>query len=1144
MHRSGDTLVLSATDVSGHTACAHLTTLEHARAHGGPKPPRFDDPTAEALRQRGIEHEARVLEGFRASGLSVATIESPAWADAPARRRAAEATLAAMRAGTDVIYQGTLLGSGFDGRWLGRPDFLRKVGKPSALGDWSYEVIDAKLSREAKPAALIQLCFYSELLAALQGVEPDRMHLALGGPSGATESFRLADYSAYYRSAKRRFLTAIESAGTGATYPEPVAHCDVCDWGPVCRDRWHADDHLSLVAGITRKQRHQLEERGTRTLAALARIELPLHPPLDVGSAAALAKVRDQARIQLEGRESGTHCYELFPEIKELFGLCALPAPSPGDLFLDFEGDAFAAEGGLEYLLGYADAEGRFTALWAQDRAEEKAAFERFVDLVVARLEQHPDLHVYHFAPYETTAIKRLAATHATRVVEVDRLLEKRVFVDLHRVVRQSLRASVESYSIKKLEPLYGFTRTEDLRVASSARAHFEAWLQAGLGAPDPAMRATIEGYNRDDVLSTRALRDWLEERRAELATTLEREIPRPVYVEKKRKPQANDLSERIAAAFARLMEGIPDEEDDRTAEQQARWVMAQLLEWHRREEKSFWWNYFHLRDMTPEELTHDPSALGQLGEPEYVRDKDLSKVYRYAFPPQEHDIEAGENKKARDPATEIDYPVVAVNDEEGWIELSRKKKADAPRPSALIPFDLYQTRIQRESLLLLAEAILAHGMDAPGDRARTQLLLREPPRVGQGPGDPLRGEGEDALVAALRLGRALDETVLPIQGPPGAGKTHTGAHMILDLVEARKRVGITANSHKVIANLFEAVAKAAAKAGVSFRAAHAVSDSEKACDLPGVDVIDTDEACDILRTGEIKLVGGVSWLWSRPDMRSSVDVLFVDEAGQMSLANVLACGQAARSLVLLGDPQQLDQPKKGVHPPGIGVSALEYLSLGASTLADDRGLFLDRTWRLHPDLCAFTSELYYEGRLRSREGLERQRVDGPEPLRGTGLRFIPVAHQRNSSESPEEVEVIHALVSELLDSGATWTDAEGETRRVGPEDVLVVTPYNDQVDRLTERLPADVAIGTVDKFQGQEAPIVIYSPASSSAADAPRGMEFLFNPNRLNVATSRARCLAVVVGSPELLSVSCGSVRQMELANGFSRLGERAGAP
>lgn len=1142
MHLRGEDLILSATDLSAFAACPHLTTLGHRAALGGPKPPKFDDPSAEVLRRRGLEHEARILEEFRGQGLAVEEIPEEEGRSGNAAARA-EATLGAMRRGADVIYQGCLS----DGRWMGLPDFLRRVERPSGLGGWSYEVVDAKLAREAKAGAVLQITLYSSLLSAAQGTDPEHMHLALGR-GGGTERFRYHDFAAYARSVQGRLLAALVAGPGAATYPEPVEHCDVCAWRPVCQERWRSDDHLSLVAGIGRKQWRELEERGVPTLAALARLPLPLQPELEGVSDASLERVREQARIQLEGREVGEHRYELFTGVGEGFGLARLPEPGPGDLFFDIESDPHALEDGLEYLFGYCGPDLAFTARWALNRAEERSVFEEFVDMVTARLERWPGLHVYHYGHYEVVALKRLAGRYGSREAELDRLLRGAVFVDLHRVVTQSLRASVESYSIKKLEPLFGYEREVELRTANSALSHFEAWLALGTSERRTSeLLRQIEGYNRDDCVATAGLRDWLEERREELRRLTGEPVPRPVAPSPEPDDEAQEQLERVALLMARLAEGVPEDVEQRTPEQQARWLLAQMLEWHRRENKSFWWRHFEWLSCTDEELIRDRSALGGLEYVGVVETVQRSRVHRYRFPRQEHGFGPGD--RPYDPATwretrKSPGGVRAVDDARGFIDLKRAANSEVPHPTALIPHDLVSDVPLRESLLRLAESVVEHGLEAAPERAAVSLLLAQPPAVGQAPGEALRRPGEDTLLAGRRLALSLRSSVLPVQGPPGSGKTHTGARMILDLLRAGKRVGVTSNSHKVIGQLLDKVCEAGREERVGVRGIQLNSGSA-GCREQGIEKVERNwrRVLDGFRTGEARLAGGTAWLWARPELAGAVDVLVVDEAGQVSLANALAASPAAGSLILLGDPRQLEQPTQGVHPPGADASALGHAAGSALTLPGERGLFLDRTYRLHPDVCRFTSEVFYQSRLEpvAGRGLERQSVDGPGTLRETGLRRVDVEHTGNANESGEETEEVRGLVRGLLRSGSKWTNSEGEVKPLTLEDILVVAPYNAQVGALIQALPDGARVGTVDKFQGQEAPVVIYSLASSSSATAPRGMEFLFSPNRLNVATSRARCLAVLVASPTLYVPACRSVRHMRLANAFCRFAELA---
>jgi uncharacterized protein len=362
---------------------------------------------------------------------------------------------------------------------------------------------------------------------------------------------------------------------------------------------------------------------------------------------------------------------------------------------------------------------------------------------------------------------------------------------------------------------------------------------------------------------------------------------------------------------------------------------------------------------------------------------------------------------------------------------------------------------------------------------------------------------------------------------------------MVLDLVRAGKRVGITALSHKVVGNMLREICRA------SVQERFPVSIIQKANKTQGFehDVVSVNDDNDAVRaalaTGIVPIAAGTPWLWARADMRDSVDVLFVDEAGQMSLANVVAISPAASSVVLLGDPQQLDQPLQGSHPEGAERSALGHLLGEDATIRPEQGLFLETTWRLHPDLCDYTSEVFYEGRVTPEPHLAQQRMFAPDPVAGTGPRLLPVAHAGNDNESSEEADAVAALARAIVDGGSRWINQDGEECPITWDDVLIVTPYNAQVGAIQRLLPDSARVGTVDKFQGQEAPISIYSMASSSAEDAPRGMGFLYSTHRLNVATSRARCIAAVVASPELLRVRARTPEDMRLANALCRFEE-----
>ncbi len=1128
--------MFSATDISRFLACPHTATLKKAETRGEVKRPFFNDPSVDLLRELGQEHEQNHLQTLEADGLKVVRLNHDIpWADG------ATETIMAMEAGADVIYQGVFMDSG----WGGRPDFLKKVTCLSGLGDWGYEVVETKLARSTKAGALVQLCFYSDMLARLQGAEPRFVHVVLGGLA-EPEQFVVNQYAAYFRKVRSDFQQAWQTQPD--TYPEPVEHCGVCSWSPLCEKRRRDDDHLSLVAGISRNHRKALVERGIVTVVDLARLVLPIKPKFERIGAPALQRIHDQARIQVQGREAGRLLYELLEEFEPGRGLALLPPPDPADIFLDFEANPFVLGDGLEYLTGFVtlDDQNRpqYQALWALGRAEEKKAFESFIATVMARWQANPGMHIYHYAPYEPTAIKRLAGRHGTCIEEVDHLLRAGVFVDLYRAVRQGLRASVESYSIKRLEPLYGFNRTVPLRNANGALQAFEAALGLASNRDELTdLLKVVEGYNQDDCISAFRLREWLEERRVELESKFGKALPRPEP--KTGEPGENLAAEldRVAQLKKRLLDPLPPDEANWTDQNRGCWLLAQLLEYHRREEKSSWWEYFRLCELSDDELQEDKNALAglnYLGEVDHVK---RSIVHRYSFPPQDHTIDRA--LEAHDPTTQKSAgEIVAIDDVAHTMDIKRGAKNEAPHPTALIPYDIVNSNVLRESLYRLASWVADNGIAGVGTyEAARSLLLRCRPEALKAKLDTLVGNDDDLTRPARDMVRELatSASVLPIQGPPGSGKTFTGARMILELVRNDKRVGVTALSHKVISHLLEELCKAASESGTQLRCVQKSNDDD-GCQAAQVVLAETNQSVlRALTDGSANVAAGSSWLWARPEMANSVDVLFVDEAGQMNLANVLAISQAATSIVLLGDPQQLDQPQQGLHPPGAEVSALSHLLNGRATIGDGQGIFLAETRRLHPDICAFTSEAFYDGRLLARPENANQRLNGVGLLDGTGLRFLPVQHSSNQSESPEEVQVIAELVTSLLGNNATWTDKNCKTQSLQLGNILIVAPYNSQVALLRERLPPGASVGTVDKFQGQEAPVVFYSMTTSTPEDAPRGMEFLYSLHRLNVATSRARCIAVLVANPALFNVQCKTPRQIELANAFCRYLELA---
>lgn len=494
----------SPTQLAAHLACPHLTQLERQRRAGELAINFTSDPRLQAMQERGQQHENAYIEHLRRRGWSICDLRG---ANDPA------STLAAMRKGYEAIVQAPLGNAWF----AGIADVLLRVSTPSALGDYSYEPLETKLSRETRAGTIAQLCTYCEMLSPMQQVEPAQFHVATPIKE---EHFRTVDFAAYYRFIRARLQVAVTAVPSPQTYPDPVPHCDVCSYWKFCDDRRRRDDHPSLIADIRTTHIREFQRQGIATLTAIAESEgkLPANPTR--GSGETFARLGHQAKLQLEARSATLPPVDVLP-IESSRGLRRLPDPSPGDVFLDFEGDPFVGEHGLEYLTGFCvrDAQGliSFEQHWAFESFGEKAACEHFIDFVMGRLREYRGLHIYHFGSYEPSVLKRLCARYATRGEDLDRLLRGGCFVDLHTVVREAFRIGVERYGLKELESLHTYSRRLDLRDAALARRDLELSLE--LGDKDsilPEVREQVAAYNRDDCLSTESLHKWLEQQRSD----------------------------------------------------------------------------------------------------------------------------------------------------------------------------------------------------------------------------------------------------------------------------------------------------------------------------------------------------------------------------------------------------------------------------------------------------------------------------------------------------------------------------------------------------------------------------------------------------------------------------------------------------
>ncbi|MDE2727205.1 MAG: TM0106 family RecB-like putative nuclease [Gemmatimonadota bacterium] len=1112
----------SATDLVNYLGCRHATYLD-IRSLEEDLEKAESNETMALLQRKGLEHEKAYLERLRTEGRDIVEIDR----DRSLQDRVA-ATRSAMERGVDVIFQAVLHRK----PWRGDADFLVRCPRPSALGDFSYEVLDTKLAKKAAPKHLIQLCVYTDLLEGMQELRPEYMYLLQG--DGKKACFRVDDFYYYYALARQRFEAWIAGPPSD-TNPDPCAHCTYCHWRDLCARRWEEDDHLSRVANIRKTQIAALRNAGINTLSDLAQLDADRQ--IADTSQEGLARLRAQAALQYEKAKTGKDAWERL-DFDEGKGLSRLPRPDRGDLFFDMEGDPLYPNG-LEYLFGVVavtDDQPAFKAFWAHDHVEEKKAFEDFMAFLDVHLRQYPSAYIYHYNHYETTVLKRLAGRYGTCEEQLDNLLRRNRFVDLYLVVRESIRTSEPRYSLKNLETFY-MKRSGEVATAVESVVVYNRWQEAG----DDDLLRQIAEYNKEDCVSTWKLRDWLVSLRPGHTAWFGGH-------DSGGDESGGDDSAGEAAAATPATPGRKDWEIEYEEYQRRLGVfeedppadgrrVADLLEFHNREAKPEWWAAFERRDKTTDELIEDVECLGELvksGEPP-VQDK-RSMVYTFRFPPQDFKLKTGDqvsDAQTMDRAGTIQE----INESKGIVRVRQGPSVQPlPAGSSIGPGGPVDAKVIRAGIYRHADRFIR---DSKTPRAATDLLRRAVPRIkGRPPGAPIVEPGREGIDGYLDAVAHLDDSYLFIQGPPGAGKTYTSGHLIVALIERGHKVGITSNAHQAIHNLLDMVVEVARDRGVSFRGIKKSSGGNPDSVFNGDFVTNVDKIGDI--RSDADLYAGTAWLFSDPSLVDRLDYLFIDEAGQVSTANVVGMSTSTKNIVLVGDQMQLGQPMKGTHPGEAGMSVLEYLLQGRDTIPPDRGIFLGTTWRLKPSICRFVSDAFYDGRLANHPETTRRRLllektELPEE----GIVMIAAEHGGCSQKSEEEGKVVRACYEELL--GQSFADGRGGTRSLTEADLLVVSPYNVQVNHLRSALPDGARVGTVDKFQGQEAPVVLVSMVTSTAEDLPRHMEFLYSRNRLNVAVSRAQCLAIVVLNPLLLEAPCRTVEQKRLVNVFCRLEQYA---
>ena len=1090
-----------------------------------------EDALKSVLQAKGFTHEDEQESNFRDQGLSVFRVESTN------SKEQVELTLSAMKNGVDVIAQARLENNQF----LGFADFLIKVAGASKLGDYHYEVWDTKLASKVKPTFAIQLCCYSEMLEAIQGVFPQNITVLLG--TNEKVSLRTSDYFHYYLELKKSFLSTHIQFNSN-NMPDPAESKSWGNWSAFAKQLLIEKDHLLQVANILRGQIKKLNQADIRTMKQLADTNMEnikgINPLV-------FQRLKAQASIQIASAGKSTPKFKIIkPDDGERSGLALLPPQSHLDVFFDIEGDPFD-EGGLEYLWGntYLNDQGErsFKDFWAHNRDQEKKAFEQFIHWVYERWQRDPSMHIYHYANYEITACRKLMGRYGVCEFEVDQLLRNEVFVDLYKLVKGCLILGEPKYSIKNVEHLYRGKRETAVAGGDASIAVYENWRELNaIGEQGDTWQTSnilkdIRDYNIDDCDSTLELADWLRHQQKKHGISY---LGKTEVVEPEVKEEATERTQ----LRDRLLEKALEYSTSDPKKEALILNLAWILEFHRREAKPVFWRLFERLGLSHVELLDDLNCLACCERTRRDAFKPTPRArnlaYEFQFDP------AQEFKGASN-----SFYLLGLEDENG-----KYLKANYLEEFSDLPNGLIVLQMKQESSDLITIVPDEHVNANPIPQSIYQVvegyesgqlercaiidfLNRSKPVIKNYKEGPIASSNDpnQRLHQVINAVRNLNNSYLTIQGPPGSGKSHTGKHIIAELVKTGAKIGVSSNSHKAINNLLLSTAKFCREEGINATFACTKETEPELIDA-GVSILNNNNLANHVEPGCV--LGTTAWGFSRDDMSEQLDYLFVDEAGQVSIANLVAMSRSSKNLVLMGDQMQLGQPSQGTHPAESGLSILDYLLHDTPTISNDMGVFLGTTYRMHSAVNQFISTHIYDGKLESHPDNDKRTIKVPNDYKGilnkeAGIIFSAVCHEGNTQASDEEVAEIETMVNQLL--GRTFTELSDKSRPVTLDDMLFVAPYNHQVSKLKQVFGSQAKVGSVDKFQGQEAPIVFLSMCASDASESPRGLDFLFDKHRINVAISRAQSLAIIVGNPRMVSTPVNRVDQLKTINLFNAL-------
>ena len=1120
--------LVSPSDLNNFVACKY-TVLNEIKYHNKEIRKSPDRANDKLWKEMGVEHEKRHYKILKEKYKKSITIKS----DLNEKDRFDE-TVRAIQKGYDLIYHAYLI----DDNLRGEADFLIKCDTKSDLGDYSYEVYDTKITRNLKPRHITQITAYSDMLGKIQKVLPEKMYLIDG--SDEYHSFKTIEYIDLFNHSKKEFIKFLSNTSKEKIYPEKCSYCNLCDWKDECDKTWENDNYINLVAGSNKSQIEKLKKNKIRTVEQLSKTKLTA---IDLKiNAESFKKIQLQAQLQEEKRNTGEDKIVILDSDFGK-GFYKLPKPDDGDVFFDIEGYP-RMDRPFEYLHGlyYKDnSKLKFKDLWAKNynKESEKNIFIELINFLEKRFVEYPNAHIYHYASYEKRAIRELATSYSSEFpkgnIVNDDLLRKEKYVDLFSIVSQSIRTSERDLSLKSIEKFYNFKRKADIVKADDSVIKYDNWI----ATKNEKYKQDIIKYNEEDCISTYLLREFLVKNKPENIDwfikleeiTKEGEEPK-----KYRRKAPNKLSrEEVEVDLNIRLEKKKNKTNKKFVEN-----LKNFIGFHWKSNKPEFWEVFDRAEKTHLELEDDTECIANCvlidDKPKVTED---GFIYSYRFNDQNYKQKEG--KSAFD-AHQIKGLGTIYSIEENFPDknivkiLVSKKGKNIEMPSLLTLGNTMPPQVHQHDQALnkfLEDYILNNGENY---KSIMDMLERKEPDIKNiKSGSTLIEENKDLITQSIEIVKNLNNSYLTIQGPPGTGKTYTSAKIIIELMKAGKKVGVTSNSHEAIKTLLIAIEQQAVDQNYEFSGMRKSKSSDKH-EWKFIRNVTTGKP---LNMDSYSLFAGTSWFFVDPRMNKTLDYLFIDEAGQVALGTTIANATSADNLVLIGDQMQLSQPMRAKHEGYARMSSLDFILEDDDTISTDKGVFLNVTRRLNKKICNYISTSFYDSRLTSDPITETRSVNLKlDPIKDEGLFYVPIDHNGCSQRSDEEADLVEKVFNKIVNKEYK---SENITGKISAKDIMVVAPYNAQANNIRERLKKkfkdDVRVGTIDLFQGQEAKVVLISMTTSDVESLPRHKDFFFSRNRLNVAISRAECVAIIIFNENLLLASASNIKEMKLINSFCKL-------